>query len=207
MGHDAQHDSTHVEFGTHHDDTMTVRPGDVAFGLHGDDAITVAPVIGTGDVTGEDRAFVFGGHGNDTITDGSVKESVFPITAYGGQGNDTFHIPSVDDPNETSYLAGGHGHDLFVFSTQPFHAVNNTTITDFSHRDAIQLDLDPSHPASIAFNDHGGSTELLATTATGATVDLQLAGNFDESQFHVSDDGQGHALITYGHGGHDWFVS
>jgi len=196
----ADHLPGHVVVGTEGNDTLTGRPGDAVFGLKGDDAITIAPVIGTGDVTGEERAFVFAGPGNDTITDLSVKESVFPVTAFGGKGDDTFIISSVDDPNHTTFFAGGQGHDTFAFSLQPFHSVTNTTVLDFGRHDAIRLDVDPNNPEQIAFVDHGGFTELRATTATGATVDLHLTGHFDENQFHVAHDGQGHALITYGHG-------
>jgi hypothetical protein len=198
---------TRVVFGTQDDDTLTGHPGDVVFGRHGNDAIDISPVIGTGDVTGEERAFVFGGVGNDTVTDGSVKESVFPVTAFGGAGDDTFLIPSVDDPDETSFLTGGPGHDLFAFSVQPFHAVDNTTITDFGRHDAIRLDLDLNNPETVTFTDQGDFTEVKAATATGATVDLHLAGDFDESRFEVAHDGEGHAFITYGHGAGDWFMS
>jgi hypothetical protein len=196
-----EHDPlSHVFFGTSGDDTMTHRPGDVVFGLQGDDTIAIEPVIGGGPVTGEDRAFVFAGVGDDTVTIASVKESPFPVTAFGGAGDDTFVFPAIGGATETSFLTGGSGQDLFEFSLQPFHGADNITITDFSRQDAVRLDLDPANVANFTFEDHGSFTALKATTATGATVELQLAGNFDESQFEVTNDGQNHAFITYGQG-------
>jgi hypothetical protein len=189
--------------GTSGDDTLTIHPGDTAFTHAGDDTVTISPVIGTGPVTGADRAFVFAGPGNDTIIDQAVKESQFPVTAKGGPGNDTFVALSADAA-ETTFFTGGPGHDLFVFSTEPFHGAGNVTVTDFSRHDAIQLDVNPSDLPTISFVDHGKFTELTAA-ANGATVDLHLSGHFDPNQFHVVNDGQNHEIITYGHS--DWMFA
>src|SRR5690242_9400217 len=114
--------------GTPGADDLTIRPGDTVHTGAGDDTVTISPVIGTGDVTGHDRATVFLGPGNDTVIDQSVKESTFPVTAHGGAGNDTFVALTGGDPTQTTFFTGGAGHDLFEFSTQPFHGANNITI-------------------------------------------------------------------------------
>jgi hypothetical protein len=190
---------------THHGETLTLRPGDTAFGTPGDDTIAISPVVGGGPVTGHDRATVFAGPGDDTIIDGSVEESTFPVTVDGGPGNDTIIGPSVDDAR-TTFLTGGPGHDLFVFSAQLFHAVGNVTITDFGRQDAIRIDIDPANPPTIGIVDHGGSAEIHAVTVASG-VDLNLTGHFDPNRFHITNDGQGHEFITYGHHAGDWFLS
>jgi hypothetical protein len=206
-GHgDHHHVSTPAIHGTPGDDALTIRPGDIAFTGRGDDTITISPVIGTGDVTGPDRAFVFGGPGNDMIIDQSIKENPFPVTASGGPGNDTFTALSGADPSHTTFFTGGPGHDVFEFSTQPFEGASNVTITDFSRHDAIKIDVNAADPPTIDFTNNGAFTDLTAM-ANGATVDLHLAGHFDPSQFHVANDGQGHDIITYGQGHSDWLLS
>jgi hypothetical protein len=134
-----------------------------------------------------------------------VKESTFPVTASGGPGNDTFIALTGGDPSQTTFFTGGPGHDLFQFSTEPFTGASNITITDFSRHDAIQIDVNSSDLPNITFTNNGNSTEVSAV-ANGAQVHLQLTGQFDTSQFNVTNDGQGHEIITYGHAG-QWFLS
>jgi hypothetical protein len=181
--------------GTPHDDTITIRPGDTAFGLPGDDTITVSPLIGTGGSL--DRAFVFGGPGNDTIIDQAITGAQFPVTAEGGPGNDTFVALSAA-ATATTFFTGGPGQDTFHFSTEPFHGANNVTITDFGRHDGILIDLNPSDLPTVTFTNNAGGTEL-AAVANGAQVHVELQGSFDTSQFHVTNDGAGHDVITYGH--------
>ncbi|MGE5539148.1 MAG: hypothetical protein ACM30I_11050 [Gemmatimonas sp.] len=194
---------TSFERGSPQADDMTIHPGDLAFAGAGDDTVTISPVIGTGDVTGTDRAYVLAGQGDDTIIDQAVTDGEFPVTAFGGPGNDTF-VALSPGSDQTTYFTGGAGHDLFHFSDQAFHGADNVTITDFGLHDAVMIDVNPSDQPAITFDDHGDTTTLNAV-ANGAQVHLTLAGNFDESQFHVADDGQGHAVITYGDS--DWLVS
>lgn len=189
----------HHIHGTPGPDDLTIHPGDTVHTGAGDDTITISPVIGTGDVTGHDLATVFAGPGNDTIIDQSVKESTFPVDAHGGPGNDTFVALTGGDPTQTSHFTGGAGHDLFEFSTEPFHGADNFVITDFGRHDAIQIDVNPSDLPAITFTDTGHHSTDLSAVANGATVNVELAGNFDTSQFHVTNDGQGHDIITYGH--------
>jgi hypothetical protein len=193
---------THV--GTPHDDTLTIRPGDTAVTHAGDDTITIAPVIGGGDVTGPDRAFVFAGPGNDTIIDLSVTLSEFPVTAEGGPGNDTFVALSTASA-ETTFFTGGPGHDVFHFSADAFHGASNVTITDFSRQDAILLDVNSSDLPTITFTNNSGGTEF-AAVANGAQVHVELAGSFDTSLFHVASDGAGHDIITYGNHSSDFLL-
>jgi hypothetical protein len=180
--------------GTPHDDTFTIRPGDTAFGLAGDDTITISPLLGTGGPLG--RAFVFGGPGNDTIINEAIPREpggAFPVTAVGGPGNDTFISLSSGD----NLFTGGPGQDVFHFSTEPRDG-GGATITDFSQHDAILIDINPADVPTVTFTNNAGGTEV-AAVANGAQVFVELQGTFDTSLFHVTNDGMGHDVITYGH--------
>jgi hypothetical protein len=181
--------------GTPHDDSFTIRPGDTGIGLAGDDTITVSPLIGTGGSL--DRATVLGGPGNDTIIDQAITGAQFAVTANGGPGNDTFIALSAGAA-DTTFFTGGPGHDTFHFSTEPFHGASNITITDFGRQDGIVIDVNAADPPTVTFTNNAGGTEL-AAVANGAQVHVELQGSFDTSQFHVTNDGAGHDVITYGH--------
>jgi hypothetical protein len=177
-------------------DTLTVNPGETVHSGAGNDTITIAP----GNGTGQPQAVVDAGAGNDTVIDQANKGSLFPITVSLGSGDDTF-ISQHGHFGGTSVLTGGPGHDQFEFFDAQM-AGEFFTITDFSGQDAIRLDY-PTLPGTgspaVTFTNHGNSTEL-DTNITGG-VSLTLQGNFDVSQFHIADDGQGHEVITYGSGG------
>jgi hypothetical protein len=184
--------------GTPHDDTFTIHPGDTGIGLAGDDSITVAPLLGTGGSV--DRAFVFGGPGNDTIIDDAIGREpggVFPVTADGGPGNDTFVATAGGATEANTLFTGGPGHNTFEFSTGPFQG-GGATITDFNQHDAIQIDVFPADPPTVTFTNNAGGTEV-AAIANNARLFVELQGTFDTSQFHVTNDGMGHDIITFGH--------
>lgn len=179
---------------SHSSDTLTVNPGETVHTGGGDDTIAIAPGHGTP----EPQAVVDAGAGSDTVIDQANKGSFFPISVSLGAGDDTF-ISQHGHFGGTSVLTGGAGHDHFEFFDAQM-AGEFFTITDFSGQDAIQLDY-PTGTASptVTFTNHGGYTELDTDISGG--VSLALQGNFDASQFHIADDGQGHEVITYGSGG------
>jgi hypothetical protein len=179
-------------FGTAHGSALTIHPGDIAFAGDGGDVVSVVPL--TSVTTSAERAFVFGGAGDDTIVDVSTEDAPVPVTAVGGSGDDRFVVAGVAAAGTT--FTGGPGHDLFQFSTLPLHGAN-ATITDFSSHDAITIDVSPTFPASITFTNSGSFTTMDAVAAGGA-VRLTLVGTFDPNQFHVTDDGHNQAVITYG---------